>query len=949
MILTILSLYPQFANRNDKLDPNFAEKIRRIRHPKARMAVVWAHCKGKMVCEPDDPKEEGADGEAEEGKKAMVATGCGRNQPVVRKEGDDDMKAMQPDKRLSTTSEMYTVFKKLSDHNVHLLGLSEEYARPEWMILTVMPVPPPPVRPSIALDGGAMRSEDDLTYNLGDIIKASANVRRCEQEGAPTHVITEYEQLLQFHVATYMDNDIAGFPQALQRSGSPFKAIHARLKGKEGRLRGNLMGYVLFNRQPSLHKMSMMSHRVKLMPYSTFRLNLSVTPPYNADSDGDEMNMHVPQSEETRAGLAQIAWLPCQIISPQANKPVMGIVQDTLCEYPSPKPLWTGKQILSLVIPRGINIHRSPDPKLSTPFFDDGILIENGAWFSVSSRRRLSVLLKYLKGDNNVKQMVVTGSKGSFINISQISVCVGQQSVEGRRIPFGFRHCTLPHFTKDDLSPESRGFVENSYLRGLTPQEFFFCAMAGHEGLIDTAVKTAETGYIQRRLVKALEDVIVCYDGTVRNSLGDLIQFVYGEDGMDGAFIKKQTIETFGLNDRDFEHNYRVDVTDPSGGFMQGVLQIGIDDSSLELQSLLDEEYKDRRLFRDFIFPRVPTTQPHYLPVNLQRIVQNAIQIFHIDRRKPSDLEPAYIIDSIRELGKRLIVVRGDDTLSVEAQENATLTFRMHLRATFAACRVLETFHLTREAFDWFVGEVETKFSKEIINVATNINTPSFSVYFNPEISASSKLARTFSKNSRIHPFVPSLRQSRFGTTRIWLLPWSIIPDDSVFVHAFFEIPDEEVESKMHLQSAWLLRQELDRAKMIDHKLSMQYVAGRIAESFKTDLFVICNSRCVSSGAGVKSHDPLISSLDAHAQVHAAAHALLREALRVTDDAQHQFQRFQLSQCEDGRPPRYCYMHATTADKGNHIKRPAYGVEKVANPLDGQDIKILFEEYRRHY
>lgn len=104
---------------------------------------------------------------------------------------------MQPDKRLMTPQEVYTTFKKMSDSDLHLIGLSEEYARPEWMILTVMPVPPPPVRPSIAVDGGAMRSEDDLTYKLGDIIKASANVRRCEQEGAPAHVISEFEQLLQ--------------------------------------------------------------------------------------------------------------------------------------------------------------------------------------------------------------------------------------------------------------------------------------------------------------------------------------------------------------------------------------------------------------------------------------------------------------------------------------------------------------------------------------------------------------------------------------------------------------------------------------------------------------------------------------------------------------------------------------------------------------------------------
>src|SRR6202042_3825042 len=120
---------------------------------------------------------------------------------------------------------------------------------------------------------------------------------------------------------------------------------------------------------------------------------------------------------------------------------------------------------------------------------------------------------------------------------------VGQQNVEGKRIPFGFRKRTLPHFIKDDYGPESRGFVENSYLAGLTPSEFFFHSMGGREGLIDTAVKTAETGYIQRRLIKAMESVMVKYDHTVRNSLGEIIQFIYGEDAMAGEYIEKQKLE----------------------------------------------------------------------------------------------------------------------------------------------------------------------------------------------------------------------------------------------------------------------------------------------------------------------------------------------------------------------------------------------------------------------
>jgi DNA-directed RNA polymerase II subunit RPB1 len=373
-----------------------------------------------------------------------------------------------------------------------------------------------------------------------------------------------------------------------------------------------------------------------------------------------------------------------QIISPQANKPVMGIVQDTLCgvrkftlrdcfcdwravqnillwlpgwdgEIPPPAifkpvPMWTGKQLFSMCIPKGINITFKNNEKPSPiDITDENVLIDNGEiihgtivknlagaannglihvifrelgpsatrdffsaaqmminfWLlhngfsvgigdTIADRTTMTGINERLvqakqavqsfiseaeanlmkpkpgmtiretlesavsgelnkardwagktaqdnlKADNNVKQMVVSGSKGSFINISQMSGCVGQQIVEGKRIPFGFRHRTLPHFSKDDYGPESRGFVENSYLRGLTPQEFFFHAMGGREGLIDTAVKTAETGYIQRRLVKAMEDLKVCYDGTVRNSGGDILQFTYGEDGMDGAAMEKQ-------------------------------------------------------------------------------------------------------------------------------------------------------------------------------------------------------------------------------------------------------------------------------------------------------------------------------------------------------------------------------------------------------------------------
>lgn len=119
-----------------------------------------------------------------------------------------------------TPAKVLQILKNIPDQDIKDMGLSEEFARPEWMIITVLPVPPPQVRPSIQMDGTS-RGEDDLTHKLSDILKANANVKRCESEGAPVHVVNEFEQLLQFHVATYMDNDIAGQPQALQKSGRP--------------------------------------------------------------------------------------------------------------------------------------------------------------------------------------------------------------------------------------------------------------------------------------------------------------------------------------------------------------------------------------------------------------------------------------------------------------------------------------------------------------------------------------------------------------------------------------------------------------------------------------------------------------------------------------------------------------------------------------------------------
>ena len=163
---------------------------------------------------------------------------------------------------------------------------------------------------------------------------------------------------------------------------------------------------------------------------------------------------------------------------------------------------------------------------------------------------------------NRMINMVKSGSKGKETNVAQMIACVGQQNVDGKRITYGFTDRTLPHFTKYDDGPEARGFVKNSFISGLTPQEVFFHAMGGREGLIDTAVKTSETGYIQRRLVKAMEDSKIYYDNTVRTANGSIIQYLYGEDGMDGCKIEVQFINTIDMNTIEIDQMYNLKPSD---------------------------------------------------------------------------------------------------------------------------------------------------------------------------------------------------------------------------------------------------------------------------------------------------------------------------------------------------------------------------------------------------
>jgi DNA-directed RNA polymerase beta' subunit/intein/homing endonuclease len=620
------------------------------------------------------------------------------------------------------------IFRRISDDDVEFMGFSPVFSRPDWMICQVLAVPPPAVRPSVKMEG-SQRSEDDITHIIVSIIKANNTLQEKIRDGAATNIIDDWHMMLQYYVATQVNNNIPGVDAVAQRSGRPLKSITERLNGKGGRVRGNLMGKrvdfsarsvitpdpnlsirelgvplkiaksitkpvvvndrnkkfltklvragpeeypgakilerktgesislryadrmnialengdvvhrhmmdgdaILFNRQPTLHRMSMMCHIVRVMYQGdTFRMNVGCTKPYNADFDGDEMNMHMPQDDESEIELRNLAAVPYQLVSPANNQPIIGIFQDSLigsylftkeeikfnprhamniiAAYPKLNEALfksgddvSNFEILSQIIPplslkyktkqfdeenddfatsnkvlevRAGKYKRGQIDKavvgsgntgliqrvcndygnMAAADFIDGLqnvitefmkthaysvgisdLIANKATNNqiaeqitkkkidvkkiidevhlgifenktgrsneaafedrISNILNSAVLeagkigLKSLNKNNRFVNLVKSGSKGNDFNISQMISCLGQQAIDGKRIPYGFENRTLPHFNKFDDTPLARGFIESSFISGLSPEEMFFHAQSGRIGLIDTAVKS---------------------------------------------------------------------------------------------------------------------------------------------------------------------------------------------------------------------------------------------------------------------------------------------------------------------------------------------------------------------------------------------------------------------------------------------------------------------------
>jgi DNA-directed RNA polymerase II subunit RPB1 len=261
--------------------------------------------------------------------------------------------------------------------------------------------------------------------------------------------------------------------------------------------------------------------------------------------------------------------------------------------------------------------------------------------------------VKSLDASNRFVKIVKSGSKGSMLNISQMISCLGQQSIDGKRVPYGFDNRTLPHFSKYDDSPEARGFVKNSYISGLTAPELFFHAMGGRMGLIDTAVKTSQTGYIQRRLVKGLEDLKVEYDGTVRNNMGKIVQFTYGEDGAETTRVENQSIPLVNMSIEDIYMYY--DLIGLNDGENQDLLQIYSSDAVKRFRKQRDETkkmcmkridtmivYRDELVDKVFKFKNENSLKA---PIAFQHIIQNIQGQLNLTSNNHVDITPMEFIE----------------------------------------------------------------------------------------------------------------------------------------------------------------------------------------------------------------------------------------------------------------------------------------------------------------
>lgn len=1044
-----------------------------------------------------------------------IDDGCGTLQPKISKEELATVLAEWKDPETSekiiikiTPSMAIKILRRISDEDVAFMGFSPIFSRPEWMITEVLLVPPPTIRPSVKQDG-QQRSEDDLTHILVNIFKTNKTLQDKINSGAPLNIIEDWETLLQYFIASMINNKI---PKISQRSGRQFKSIRDRLNAKTGRMRGNLMAkrvnfsarsvitadpnisigdlgvplviaknitkpimvnkinkqylrklvingadvwpgakilekkngesitlryyahreslvldegdivhahmndgdLFIFNRQPTLHRMSMMGHRAKIMKKgNTFRMNVAVTKPYNADFDGDEMNLHMPQGLEAEAELAELASVKYQIVSPANNSTIIGIYQDSMLgayQFTRPNIYFTPRDAMNLLI----RINTVNESELMKCINKDGLIsnydvlsqifpplsmylpkvnkdgsknilnITNGKYISGQIDKSVvgstskgllhricndfgnaqcvsfiddlqNIITEYMKmssfsvgikdliisetltnsiidtitnrkvdvdnliqstrlgvfdnntgkstidefeaqvnnilnkamsesskigingvdKDNRFGIMVNAGSKGSTLNLSQMIACLGQQNVDGKRIPYGFDNRTLPHFCKFDDSPQARGFVTNSYISGLTPHEVFFHAMGGRIGLIDTAVKTSTTGYIQRRLIKGLEDCMVRYDMTVRTSNDSIVQFTYGDDSFDTVKVENQSLPIATMTMQEIYSHYIIPkdaaiVDDMTRIFLKDVHGRMVSSNAQymeKMQHYIDFMATSRDRLVQYVFNGANDTSVN-MPVSFYHIINNVRGQCGINQLSMVDITPLECIEFVEYYYSKLEIMANVkptelfrmlyyyylspiSLLVIKRFNRAALVMLLEIIVLKYKSAIVAPGEMVGMIAGQSIGEISTQMTlntfhfagvasksnvtrgvpriEEILNLIVNLKNPSVVIYLKQEDQASREKAQSI-----MHMIEELSLKDIVKSIEIWYDPNdtnTIVEEDKQLLKNYQQFSnlvnacaggiDQEEDD---VASKWVSRLELKKDVMLEKNITMDDV-----------------------------------------------------------------------------------------------------------------------------
>lgn len=323
---------------------------------------------------------------------------------------------------------------------------------------------------------------------------------------------------------------------------------------------------------------------------------------------------------------------------------------------------------------------------------------------------------------NQLFTAVDSGSKGVETNIIQIMSSIGQQTLWGKRVPNGFSSRTLPHYHKHDVGAAAGGFVRNSFIEGGTPAEFFFQAMGGRTGMIDTAINTAQSGYIQRRLVKAMEDLKVCYNGNVRNAANNIVQFTYGDDGFDTMRLEKQKLTIVEDDNVTFEKKYKIDTDD-----VKQLLIYMNEDAVKRFKETKDhakivaDEYLQLKEWRDelrhhYMADMDVMTTDMYAPVNYYRMIPAAVYKFQGTDVERSDLTPLDIIQKTDELLEYITGFYKD-------KDHAILYLKILTKSMLSPKQALFEYKINSRIMEFLIHNIKSKILSSFIKPGEMVGT----------------------------------------------------------------------------------------------------------------------------------------------------------------------------------------------------------------------------------